>query len=362
MRRPMAARHRLLRRLPAPAECLPLRGHGQRQDNGDERAGNGQAEERHCLHSVANGPVRSNGRRLSGRRRMYDLLTRTISQGLQAFLPIAFALTWFRRAGEADRVAGLRWGMVAALPATLAAMYGFQRSTRQSLVEAVLAAATLLVAIWFARRVSAPPSSTPDGSARRHTAVRLAFALAATLIIVRQTMEIAVAFWRGVRVARRRPAGRSRHRRCRLVAGEPAVDTTRPAVAGSRARALDRGVCRPLRGSRSRSTCFTNPPKRACCRGATCCTRRPSRTDPTACTGGTSAPCLPGPRCDGGGTGRGPAHRKTPPGDRRCQPRGLAISRRPPRGERRIDESSPVPWSAARADTASRPGRHRAQS
>ena len=26
---------------------------------------------------------------------MYDLLSRTISQGLQAFLPIAFALAWF---------------------------------------------------------------------------------------------------------------------------------------------------------------------------------------------------------------------------------------------------------------------------
>ena len=67
---------------------------------------------------------------------MYDLLSRTISQGLQAFLPIAFALAWFRCEGEAKAVAGLRWGMLAAVPATLGAMYGFQRSTRQSLVEA----------------------------------------------------------------------------------------------------------------------------------------------------------------------------------------------------------------------------------
>jgi hypothetical protein len=27
---------------------------------------------------------------------MYDLVTRTISQALQAFLPIAFCLTWLR--------------------------------------------------------------------------------------------------------------------------------------------------------------------------------------------------------------------------------------------------------------------------
>ena len=119
---------------------------------------------------------------------MYDLLSRTISQGLQAFLPIAFALTWFRRRGEARADAGLRWGMLAAVPATLAAMYGFQRSHRQSLAEAILAAATLLAAIWFARRVQRhPPPPSPSG-------VGLAFALAATLIIVRQTMEIAVAY------------------------------------------------------------------------------------------------------------------------------------------------------------------------
>ena len=119
---------------------------------------------------------------------MYDLLSRTVSQGLQAFLPIAFALAWFRRTGEAKAAAGLRWGMAAAVPSTLVAMYGFQRSTRQSLVEAVLAAATLVAAIWFVRRVrrEARHSEASD--------LRLACAMAATLIIVRQTMEIAVAF------------------------------------------------------------------------------------------------------------------------------------------------------------------------
>ena len=119
---------------------------------------------------------------------MYDLLSRTVSQGLQAFLPIAFALTWFRRTGKAKAAAGLRWGMLAAVPATLVAMYGFRRSTRQSLVETALAAATLVAAIWFARRVQRDaPSSRPSD-------VRVAFAIAAVLIIVRQTMEIAVAF------------------------------------------------------------------------------------------------------------------------------------------------------------------------
>src|SRR5437588_8895328 len=67
-----------------------------------------------------------NGAIISVSRRMYDLLSRTVSQGLQAFLPIAFALTWLRRTGDTSATAGLRWGLLAAVPATLAAMYGFQ--------------------------------------------------------------------------------------------------------------------------------------------------------------------------------------------------------------------------------------------
>ena len=43
---------------------------------------------------------------------MYDLFTRTISQGLQAFLPIAFCATWLRRfrakEGEPPRCRGGR--------------------------------------------------------------------------------------------------------------------------------------------------------------------------------------------------------------------------------------------------------------
>src|SRR4051794_18054083 len=114
---------------------------------------------------------------------MYDLLSRTISQGLQAFLPIAVTLTWFEREPERHAQAGLRWGMLAAVPATVAAMYGFQRSTRPSVIEAFLAAATLVTALWFLRRVFRERS--------RASASGLAFALAAVLLIVRQTMEIA---------------------------------------------------------------------------------------------------------------------------------------------------------------------------
>jgi hypothetical protein len=123
---------------------------------------------------------------------MYDLFTRTISQGLQAFLPIAFGLTWFRRAGAVDPVVGVTRGIVAAVPATALAAYWFQGSSHQAWWEAVLATAALALAIWFARGVW-PALSLVEGPALRPHVYRLAFALAAVLIIVRQTMEIAFA-------------------------------------------------------------------------------------------------------------------------------------------------------------------------
>jgi hypothetical protein len=126
---------------------------------------------------------------------MNDLLTRTISQGLQAFLPIVFCLTWFRRAGDADSVAGLRWGIVAALPATAGAAYWFQASSRQKQWEAALATVALALAIWFARRVRQSPPSLKTAVESRHQEVyRLAFGLGAALIIARQTMEIAIVY------------------------------------------------------------------------------------------------------------------------------------------------------------------------
>src|SRR3989442_1178053 len=126
---------------------------------------------------------------------MYDLFTRTLSQALQAFLPIAFCLTWFRRAGDSELVTGVRWGIVAALPATVGAAYWFQASSRQALWEAALATAALVLASWFARRVhqGLPPSLKTDVESRRRV-YPLAFALAAALIIARQAMEIAIVF------------------------------------------------------------------------------------------------------------------------------------------------------------------------
>jgi hypothetical protein len=125
---------------------------------------------------------------------MFDLLIRTISQGLQAFLPVAAAWVWFRRAGRSDAVDGLKVSARAAIPATVVATHLFQQTNRQALWEAALAAGALLLAIWFARAVwrgvpAADPAATAPSSA-----FRLTVAAGATLIVVRQTMEIGVPF------------------------------------------------------------------------------------------------------------------------------------------------------------------------
>ena len=126
---------------------------------------------------------------------MYDLLSRTISQGLQAFLPIAFCLTWLRRAGDTDALRGLRWGIVAAVPATAGAAYWLQASSSRAQWEAGFAIAALAPAVWFARCVwSGPSSSSTAVTSGRRRASRLAFAVATALIIARQAMEIAIAF------------------------------------------------------------------------------------------------------------------------------------------------------------------------
>ena len=227
---------------------------------------------------------------------MFELLIRTVSQGLQAFLPIAFALTWFRRAGEAEPVAGLRLGIMAAVPVTFAATYAFQRTTRQSAWEAALAGVALLLAIWFVRRVRSDVAlSKTAGGSRGSAALRLAFAAAATIVIVRQTMEIGVALGAVIELRAQDPL-------VAICAGAAL------ALAAGGAGSRSAGACRTSRSARGpaslpsssphrpRCTCFTNPPNPDSFRGATSCTRRPSRTDPTASTDATSAwPSSPRP-------------------------------------------------------------------
>jgi hypothetical protein len=122
----------------------------------------------------------------------------TFSQGLQAFVPLAAAQAWFGHRGQPRYAAAIRFGLLLSVPATIAATWLFRASSRRALDEAVLALIALAIAAVCARAVWRPPGDR-DGSISA-TSVLRAFVpswwllLAATLIAVRQTMEIGVSF------------------------------------------------------------------------------------------------------------------------------------------------------------------------
>lgn len=125
---------------------------------------------------------------------------RTVSQGLQAFLPVVFALLWFRRAGAVPAVTGVNWGMAAAVPLSVAATFLFVQSTQQALLEAVLAIVGLPAAVWFAKATWQGLPAGAAQSAMRRPAASVVVAVAAALIVARQVMEIGAALVASVQV------------------------------------------------------------------------------------------------------------------------------------------------------------------
>jgi hypothetical protein len=122
---------------------------------------------------------------------MNDLFIRTLCQGLQAFLPIACLIAWLRRDGRAVSIAGIRLGLVAAVPATAIAAYLFRSSNQQAQWETLLAVAALVLAVWFAVALRREPRiDSPRQPLGRP--IVAAFAAGTVLIVTRQTMEIGV--------------------------------------------------------------------------------------------------------------------------------------------------------------------------
>lgn len=122
---------------------------------------------------------------------MFNLFLRTVSQGLQAFIPIAASWTWFRRSDP--RIASaIGLGALGSVPVTIIASRAFAASHQKAFEESMLAAAALLVAfaflivVWMSRPVSLP------SHANRLTSVGVV--LATILIIVRQSMEMGATF------------------------------------------------------------------------------------------------------------------------------------------------------------------------
>jgi hypothetical protein len=124
---------------------------------------------------------------------MSELFFRTLSQGLQAFIPVAAACAWARCMGRVKPLAAMRWGLAAAFLLTPAAGYLFQHSALQARWEATLAAFAAALSLYFSRAVRR--SLVDEGAPSPVGAGWLiALAVATVVIVNRQTMEIAVVF------------------------------------------------------------------------------------------------------------------------------------------------------------------------
>jgi hypothetical protein len=126
---------------------------------------------------------------------MQELFARTLSQGLQAFVPAAVGLVWLRCNRRLAALAAARWGLLAAIPLTAVVGWLFERSVYQARWESLMAAAATGVALTCGLSVwrSVPfPEVCPSGG--RRVLWQGALAAAAALVVVRQTMVMAAVF------------------------------------------------------------------------------------------------------------------------------------------------------------------------
>jgi hypothetical protein len=119
---------------------------------------------------------------------MSNLFFHTLSQGLQAFMPIAAVLVSCRAARDVRLSSAVRRGLLAAMPLSFVGGVLFRTSTHQALDEAALAAFAIVMACACWRllgRLEQKPIW--ELSNRALTAV----SVSSCLIVVRQTLEIA---------------------------------------------------------------------------------------------------------------------------------------------------------------------------
>ena len=126
---------------------------------------------------------------------MLNLLVRTLSQGLQAFMPVGVALIWYDRHGDSVAASATRRGLILSLPCTVLAAWAFQHSANQALVETLFGAVAAVIAAAFVRDTWRRGSRGPLAS--RGVGVLLVV-VAAALIVVRPTKEVASVLWTGL--------------------------------------------------------------------------------------------------------------------------------------------------------------------
>jgi hypothetical protein len=119
---------------------------------------------------------------------MSNLFLRTLSQGLQAFTPIAVSFVWLRSVGAFQLSRAIRRALLVSIPVTVVAARLFQMSEHRALEELVLAAAALALAIIFAWAVWLP--DPPPLLVKPNPLLVQSVVVAGVIIVVRQTMEI----------------------------------------------------------------------------------------------------------------------------------------------------------------------------
>jgi hypothetical protein len=126
---------------------------------------------------------------------MQELFARTLTEGLQAFMPAAVWLVWLRRSGRAATLSAARLGLLAAVPLTALVGWLYQSSVYQARWESILAIGATGIVLGFAlsvwRGIAVPETSSAD---RRGALWQIAIAAAAALVVVRQTMLMAAVF------------------------------------------------------------------------------------------------------------------------------------------------------------------------
>jgi hypothetical protein len=118
---------------------------------------------------------------------MNQLFVQTLSQALQACVPVALWLAWWQVSGRHRTLAAGRVGVVVAFPVTMLATWLFARSTSQAQVEAVLAGLALIGIIGLGLTLRRSSENLP---APRLALVPIAAVIA--LFVARQGMEIGV--------------------------------------------------------------------------------------------------------------------------------------------------------------------------
>jgi hypothetical protein len=122
---------------------------------------------------------------------MSSLFFRAFSQSLQALMPIAAALVC-GEAGKASRLAAaIKRGLVLSIPLSIVAGEFFRASSHQSLDEAVLAVAAVVVGVSFALALPRDHSELHGSIYTEVTArTRVAITAVTCLLVVRQAMEV----------------------------------------------------------------------------------------------------------------------------------------------------------------------------